>query len=235
MVQIPYEQLTQKDIIIALSIGDGHIHKQNKSLNSYLDVSHSKKQYEYLLWKNDLLIHSGFKSHITKQIKKCNNNSFEIYRLTTKTDLFITEIYNRLYINKKKNMNYILNNLNPFILAVWFMDDGSKKVKKIIKRKSGDVIIFKNGYIDAYMLATNGFSFEDCNNLCQVLKVNYNITGHVQSDRNTPRISISDNASKEIFKNTIYEYVKAVPSMMYKLNGLISYKEAILVDKISGN
>ena len=56
MVQIPYEKLTIEDIIIALSIGDGHIHMQAKAKNAYIDISHSKKQYEYLLWKNNLLI-----------------------------------------------------------------------------------------------------------------------------------------------------------------------------------
>ena len=54
MVQIPYEKLTIEDIIIALSIGDGHIHMQAKAKNAYIDISHSKKQYEYLLWKNNL-------------------------------------------------------------------------------------------------------------------------------------------------------------------------------------
>lgn len=185
-------------------------------------------------WKNDLLIHNGFKSHITKEIKKCNDKNIDVYRLITKSNKTITDIYNELYINGKKNMNYILNNLNPFVLAIWFMDDGSKKTKKKIKRKNGDIVNFKNGYIDAYMLATNGFSFGDCDNLCKILKTKYNIIGHIQTDRNTPRISISDKRSKEIFKNIIYEYVKVVPSMMYKLNGSLSYKEAILVDKISG-
>ena len=111
--------------------------------------------------------------------------------------IFLTK---KLLSSLKKNMNYILEHLSPFLLAVWYMDDGSKKMKKKIKRKDGSYIIFKNGYIDSFMIATNGFSFEECKDFCDYIKITFGISGHVQSDRGTPRISISDNASKIKFK-----------------------------------
>ena len=234
MVQIPYEKLTIEDIIIALSIGDGHIHMQAKAKNAYIDISHSKKQYEYLLWKNNLLIRYGLQSHVTRIAKQCNKKDMEVYRVITKSNGYITNVYKGLYIDKKKNMNYILEHLSPFLLAVWYMDDGSKKVKKKIKRKDGSYIVFKNGYIDSFMIATNGFSFEECDALCDYIRNTFEIIGHIQSDRGTPRISISDNASKIRFKEIISPYVKEIPSMQYKINGIISFKEAMLTDKISG-
>jgi len=230
MVQIPY---SNKELIIALAIGDGHIHKQNKSVNAYLDIIHSEKQYEYALWKNDLLIHNGFNSHITKKYITCNNKRLLTYRVLTKSDKIITEVYNELYIDGKKNMNYILQNLSPFVLSIWYMDDGSKKTKKKIKRKNGEIINFENGYIDAYLFATNGFSFDDCKKMCEVLYEKYEIIGHIQKDRKKPRISISDNRSKKILKDLIFPYMN--PSMFYKINGIATYKEAMLSDrKISG-
>lgn len=225
MVQIPY---TNKELIIALSIGDGHIHKQSKGINAYLDITHSQKQYDYALWKNDLLIHNGFNSHITRKYNTCKHKKIQTYRVLTKTDKVITEVYNNLYTKGKKNMKYILENLSPFILSIWYMDDGSKKVKKKIKKKNGEVIVFNSGYIDAYMLATNGFSFDDCEKLCDVLYKKYEIIGHIQKDRCKPRISISDNKSKKIFKELIIPYMNS--SMLYKINGIMTCKEAMLLD-----
>ena len=114
------------------------------------------------------------------------------------------------------------------------MDDGSKKIKKKVKRKDGSCILFNSGYIDSYMIATNGFSFKECNVLCECIKNVFGIIGHVQSDRGTPRISISDNLSKKKFREIILPYVKMIPSMQYKINGILSFKEAMLIDKISG-
>jgi hypothetical protein len=225
MVQIPYDN--QKNIIIAFSIGDGHLHKQNKSINAYLDITHSQKQYEYLKWKNDVLIHCGINSHITGSNKKYNNKSFPCYRLITKSSLEITNVYNSLYVNGKKNMDYILENINPFVLAVWFMDDGSKKTKKRIKRADGTISEIDGGYLDAFMLATNGFTHEDCKKLCNKLQELYNISATVQNDRGAPRISISRKESKIIFKNLIKDYIDLIPSMQYKIECNMSIREVL--------
>ena len=80
------------------------------------------------------------------------------------------------------------------------------------------------------MSATNGFSFEDCKKLCLVLNEKFKIIGHIQSDRGQPRISISDNQSKKNFKEIIYPYISQVPSMLYKIDGIATFKEAMTSD-----
>lgn len=226
MVQIPYE-FSVKDIILAMSIGDGHIHKQHNANNAYLDIVHSKQQVDYIKWKNDVLIHIGLKSHITRVVKTCNNKGFVCYRLITKSNREITDVYEMLYKNGKKDMNYILDNINPFLLAVWFMDDGSKKIKKYVKRSNGNIINIPNGYLDAFMLATNGFTKSDCNKLCNKLFDLYGIYANVQNDRGTPRISISRKESKIIFKDLIKDYITLIPSMQYKIDCNMSIAEAL--------
>ena len=45
-----------RDLIIAMSIGDGHISKKG-----YLDINHCKEQKEYCFWKWKLLKDNGVK------------------------------------------------------------------------------------------------------------------------------------------------------------------------------
>lgn len=226
MVQIPF---TKRELIISLSIGDGHLHMQQKAMNAYLDITHSAKQQEYLLWKHNLLNRSGFSSHVSKKYNMCKQKKILTFRLLTKSNEIISDVYKGLYLNGKKNMKFILQNLSPFVLAVWYMDDGSKKVKKKIKRKDGTIISFKHGYIDAYMIAVNGFSFDECEDLCAFLRKKYDVVGHVQKDRGKPRISISDNRSKNNFRNLISPYIDV--SMLYKINGIATFGEAMLLDQ----
>ena len=111
--------MNKKDqLIYSMLLGDGWLCKKD------LRIQHSEKQLNYLKWKRKLLIKEGIDCGT---IKYRNNNGFPAFYFYTKSYSFIESF-------KKKNYNpdktaCVLNNLNnltPFSIAVWYMDDGSK-------------------------------------------------------------------------------------------------------------
>jgi len=113
------------------------------------------------------------------------------------------------------------------------MDDGSKKIKKAIHRKDGSIMHSDTGYIEAFLLATNGFRKEDCDLLSDMLFDKYQIVAHVQSDRGQPRMSVSDLQSKLAFLETITKTVREVSCMGYKISGELQYAKSNFI-QVSG-
>ena len=99
-------------LIIDLSIGDGYlsIPKSDKA-NSKLALKHSKKQVEYLLYKQKLLEDHGFKCTYYEYTDK---NGYEIVTCTTRCSPIIKEIRTSLYINRVKTLSSKI--LEKFIL-----------------------------------------------------------------------------------------------------------------------
>jgi len=105
----------KKAILIAMVMGDGYIHKRDKSLK----LCHSKKQEEYLRYKRDVL-HSllGGKKptireymHLGKYPQVRCEKAHKYFRVLRKW----------MYPDKYKHLSY----MTPESLAIWFMDDGS--------------------------------------------------------------------------------------------------------------
>lgn len=94
----------QKQLLIALLIGDGTI-----SSNNVFKLSHSIKQVNYLEWK----------------IKKLNQYGFTTNGIKT---YYSTCGYNKglgvVYTPRKAFKVNLLNWLTPLGIAVWYMDDG---------------------------------------------------------------------------------------------------------------
>lgn len=111
----------QKDVIIGSILGDGYLRQLKGRKNAFLEINHSIKQKEYADWKYLIL-----KNICKSNPKVRNSNGGRIAcRFYTKQHPKLTELYNFFYENRKKIIpdNFVLN---PSILAIWFMDDGSK-------------------------------------------------------------------------------------------------------------
>lgn len=111
----------QKSIVIGSILGDGYLRIVPKRKNAFLEINHSFNQKDYVDWKYQIL------KEITispPKIRKCNGNRIA-YRFYTKQLPELTELYCIFYKDGKK---VIPDNLaiNPIILSIWFMDDGSK-------------------------------------------------------------------------------------------------------------
>ena len=118
----------QKSILIAISIGDGYLAKDNNSKSVSLILKHSIKQKEYLIWKVNLVrsICGGKKNKIVE----FNNSGFPGIRWG-KANNYFRVIRKWIYSNNRKIITRnILDKLNPIGIAIWYMDDGGLALKK---------------------------------------------------------------------------------------------------------
>ncbi len=114
----------QKSIIIGSILGDGYIRIIPKRNNAFLEINHSIKAKDYVDWKFGIL------KNICQSPPKARivDDRRTAYRFYTKQHEEITELLKLFYKNGKKIISPSLK-LNSAILAVWFMDDGSKSRK----------------------------------------------------------------------------------------------------------
>lgn len=116
---------TGRNLIIAMSIGDGHIHSKG-----YLDINHCEAQKEYCLWKWQLLKDNGVKVGMFREWKQINGYSKgkEVIKYGFQTSVLdfckvlrrIEYEHGRTKYNKK-----LLKRLGAQGLAIWIMDDGA--------------------------------------------------------------------------------------------------------------
>jgi hypothetical protein len=108
----------QQSLIIGCLLGDGYMRCK---ANAHLQITHSIKQQEYVWWKYNQL-----KEYVLTPPKRYKGNGNRIgFRFFTRSLPVFTPYYHQFYVEGKKTIPRALR-LNPLILAVWFMDDGSK-------------------------------------------------------------------------------------------------------------
>jgi hypothetical protein len=181
---------TQKSIIIGTILGDGYLRVIKKRKNAFLEINHSYKQKEYVDWKfNQLknIVKSPPKPRAGKQNRIA-------YRFFTKQLPILTDLFSYFYINEKKVIPCDLK-LNPLILAVWFMDDGSKC-------RSSDVY-----------LNTQQFDIESQRRLINYLSY-FNLEAKLNKDKSYYRLRFIKSSLPKL-KNLIKKYI--IPSMRYKI------------------
>lgn len=221
-------------LMMGLVLGDGFMRIQKNGTNASLEISHSKKQLDYLLYKSKLIeLFFGIKSEIKeKNITNKNGKNYPVVFSYYGASSIFTKYYNIIYSNGIKQLTNCLPYFDETSLALFFMDDGSAHLKKKVKTIQGKIKILDNPYIDSFMIATNSFSFTECENFSNHLKNKFNINSTVQKDRNQPRISISQIDSKKTLVKLCKPYFLNCPSIEYKIINPLSYKESN--NKISG-
>jgi hypothetical protein len=183
----------QKSVIIGSVLGDGYLRKLKGRTDAFLEINHSMKAKDYVDWKYSVL------KNISKsppRIRKIDEER-TAYRFFTCQHPELTKLYREFYKDKKKIIPPKIN-LDRLILAVWFMDDGSKTKKK-----------------DLY-LNTQQFNIKDQKKLLFCLR-GLGIRARINRDKKYYRI--------RIFKESIPTFVTLVtpfiiPSMQYKIAGL---------------
>lgn len=109
----------QREVIVGSILGDGSIRP-----SGIFVLAHGPKQKKYLQWKTDLL--APFMSEVKRRdqfMKKINKNIHGFYSYSCTHPEFL-EFEQRFYT---KRIKFIPENieLTPFILAIWYMDDGT--------------------------------------------------------------------------------------------------------------
>lgn len=111
----------QRSVIIGTVLGDGYLRIVPGRQDAFLEINHALSQREYVLWKYDVL--NGIRAGAPK-VRKGNGTRIAI-RFQTRQSAELTKIKSLFYKDRIKVIPPDLK-LNPVILAVWFMDDGSR-------------------------------------------------------------------------------------------------------------
>jgi len=180
----------QKSVIIGTILGDGYVRIIPKRKNALLEINHSIKEKKYVEWKYSVL-RNLVKS--PPKLRKTNGNRVA-YRFYTKQLPELTKLYRLFYRNNKKIIppNLILNRV---ILAVWYMDDGSK---------CGNSNFYFN---------TQQYSLDDQKKLINKLE-KIGLKAKLNKDKNYWRIRLVSK-SIERFKQLVGDII--IPSMLYKI------------------
>ena len=180
----------QKSVLIGSLLGDGYLRIIPNRKNAFFEVNHSIKAKEYVDWKFQIFRNiciSGPKMRLGKGRRVA-------YRFFTKQHPGLTEFYKIFYRNGRKVIPSNLR-LNPIILSVWFMDDGSR---------CSDSDFYLN---------SQEFIKEDQEKLIEKLKI-MGLKARLNRDKKYYRIRFLSSSIPKL-KKIIRNYLR--PSMYYKL------------------
>ncbi|MBU2475730.1 MAG: hypothetical protein ABIJ20_04970 [Nanoarchaeota archaeon] len=127
-------KLTEKEeqLILGGLLGDLYCKTTRTTKNARLEGAHCKKQKLYLLWKVSLFENLSFNVRKTK---------LATFFYKSKSYSCLNYYSNLFYKNGKKEINLvILDKLNEFGLAIWYMDDGS------FHKRDSTCRIYTNGF-----------------------------------------------------------------------------------------
>ena len=194
-----------KQIIIGSLLGDGTITK-----NGEFREKHSLAQENYLRWKADKI------GHIVAEIKRYDefdaryNKTFSGHSVRTIVHSSLIDLEKKFYdrvcdkdkiIRTKVIPEDISSLLNPFTLAIWFMDDGSTMRPHRHGVKSNEN---SNPYSS---LCTDGFSLKDIDTLIIAIKESCGINAehsfhykHNKGQSGKVRIRFNVEETKKLFK-----------------------------------
>ncbi|MBS4209624.1 hypothetical protein [Bacillus sp. FJAT-50079] len=209
----------KKSFLIGMIMGDGHIRKGKKAVNYNISCTHNPKQYDYLVWKMEILKQNLTKNYwlTTKETKFTGKGSYsgnagKVYTMHVGqlgTHPLVTQVYKESYISNKKIVTrHLLNQLTPLGLAIWYMDDGNLGYRKN-----------PNGSIKSrnVTLHTEGFDSESQNNIIGYFKEIWDIEARLHKSRDKYKVWMNVPNSIKFLK-LVAPYVKMVPCMHYKID-----------------
>jgi len=188
----------QKEILVGLLLGDGHLETQNKGRTFRLKVEHSLNQKDYVDW-----LYDQFKELVlTKpQIKeqKVKGVVYQKYWFSTISTAAFRFHGQQFYpVGKKVVPKMIAKITTPLSLAIWFMDDGS--LKSHLHR--------------ARIINTQGFSTDCLQKLQEMFVKTFQIQTTLRKQSEGNQIYIP-SVETDKFINLIKVFI--IPSMEYKI------------------
>ena len=188
----------QKEILIGLILGDGHLEKLYTPVLGRLKIEHSYKQKDYVDW-----LYREFRNWMRSKPKTRKVNVWgklrKNYRFSTYGHRILGEFRERFYEGKKKIVpNDLEKDITPLGLAIWFMDDGS------IKSKSHKGIF----------LNTQGFRENSVIKLQKMLENKFGIESTTREEKNGKQIYLGGESGEKFIALT-KPYI--ISSMKYKI------------------
>lgn len=192
---VPFTK-AQKAMVVGNILGDGSLLANWSKTNYRLSINHCVEQKEYLLWKYGIL-----KNYIISGPRfYAKNNSLTIRTISHPE---LTELRRLFYSNKQKIVPERVREFleDPFVLAVWFMDDGNAVMRK--------------GKLCGYHLNSQSFSFQENLFLSDSLKELYGIESVLERNHGRCRLAIWKSESRTRLRALLQPLV--IPVMSYKL------------------
>lgn len=188
----------QKDVLVGLILGDGHIELSPNRKAARLKVEYTVKNYDYAEW-----LYQIFRNLVRMPLRKRTVNSFgaDFIRVGFTTLSIPDFLYFRglFYKNKTKiiplDIDQFLTNIG---LTVWFMDDGSYKSKECRGK----------------LICTHNFKSEEIDHLCQVLKDRFGLEAIPRKQIDGIEIYIRASSFSRLEK-LVLPYL--LPSFYYKI------------------
>jgi len=117
----------QREVLVGILLGDGHLETRNKGRTYLLRIEHSINQKDYVKWQYEIFKNLVLtKPHV--KIQTIGNVEYQKYWFWTIGTGAFRYYGQKFYENRKKIVpNDIAKMVTPLSLAVWFMDDGSLK------------------------------------------------------------------------------------------------------------
>ena len=177
----------QELFLVGTLLGDGALLPNAWGKNYRLSIQHGVNQKEYLFWKYKIF--QKWTLSCPKYYAK--NNSWH-FRTISHPDF--TNLAYKFYVKGKKilpkNIEKYLK--NPFVVAIWYMDDGNIRKTK--------------NKIYGAMLNTQNFSWKENMRLKNLLEKIYRIKILVLKDHKKPRLYISGYKDTKRFLSVIKPY-----------------------------
>ena len=177
----------QWDLIIGSLLGDGYLVRTTRGYA--FRVNHGTCQKDYVDWKYEKL--KEFVNSPPRFAENC------YYYRTITHNAFIA-LQAQFYPNGRKEVpkELIASRMNPMVLAVWIMDDGSKDGNQI-------------------RINSQSFSEEDNRFLASVLRAKLGIEVTINRDKKLFRLRICQTSMPRLI-DLIRPYI--IPSMLYKFS-----------------
>jgi hypothetical protein len=192
-------------VLIGSILGDSHLERRINGIGTRVIFEQSNKNVEYLMWFHKFFSEKGYcnpqKPKLFKRIIQ-NNQILFYYRISSFTFYSFNWIHDMFYILengkfRKKIPTNISDFLTPLVLAIWFMEDGSKSNNSV-------------------RIATNNFNYDEILFISVVLFEKYRlITTPQYGGKNKGYILYFSTKSMVEFTNIVKPYM--LPSMYYKL------------------
>src|SRR3989344_7637111 len=188
----------QREILIGLLLGDGHLETQNDGQTYRLKVEQAVRKSEYVDW-----LFQEFRDFVRTEPKEKektqNGNHTNNVGFSTLSVGHFRFYAKQFYHGKKKVIPKIIGKLlSPLTLAVWYMDDGSQK----------------SSLHRARILNTQGFRKQEIEKLIHILDKKFNLQARPRNQKDGYQIYIAA-VSADRLKQIVEAYV--VPCMRYKL------------------
>lgn len=185
----------QKSLITGTLLGDGYLRMFPGRKDALLEINHSFHQRDYVDWKYNTL------QNVAGAVPKLRNGNGarKAYRFYTKQRPELTTLWKSFYM---KGVNVISDDLilDPMVMAVWFMDDGSRC-------RASD-----------FYLNTQQYNLDDQKRLMYKLR-SIGLEVRLNKDKSYWRLRFLKSSIPRL-KELISDLI--IPSMRYKMDGVIT-------------